>query len=270
MSFGSSTQSEEYSNEEPAMITVPAPNLLLFLSSSSELKDTMTMWKTSEFKNFHQSSIYGNINLYFQEIMCNQLLAIKDINPSTKRWTSNVMVIEKSFPRTRSSGILFQKLMLIDAKGSKVQATIFGADIEVLQTTLEIFSSYAISNAQVRSIPEQHQIVENEYQWTIHGRTSIEKIKDDQLTIRSLNFNFTTLTALENNIDSTTSANVHSETTADTQSSTRPKNINVLLAILEVGPIQMKKNFKNHKDEETPLQEIIVIDDQLKPTTLTL
>ncbi|KAI7980855.1 Replication protein A 70 kDa DNA-binding subunit B [Camellia lanceoleosa] len=32
----------------------------------------------------------------------------------------------------------------------------------------------------------------------------------------------------------------------------------------------MKKNFKDHKDEETPLQEIIVINDQLKPTTLTL
>ncbi|KAI8017771.1 Replication protein A 70 kDa DNA-binding subunit D [Camellia lanceoleosa] len=85
--------------------------------------------------------------------MRNQLLAIKDIDPSTKQWTSNVMVIEKSFPRTGSSGIIFQKLMLIDAK---------------------------------------------------------------------------------------------------------------------VGPIQMKKNFKDHKDEETPLQEIIVIDDQLKPTTLTL
>ena len=119
-----------------------------------------------------------------------------------------------------------------------MQVIIFGADIEVLQTTLEIFSSYAISNAQVRSIPEQHQIVENDYQSTIHGWTPIEKIKDDQLTTQSLNFNFTTLTALEDNIHSPTLANVHSKTATDTQSSAPPKDISKIYSYLSSSIIE--------------------------------
>ncbi|KAH7840137.1 hypothetical protein Vadar_013131 [Vaccinium darrowii] len=86
--------------------------------------------------------------------MAQQLTLIKNINRSTKNWTAKDKVLEKWRPRTaQHSPLKFQKLILADAEGSRVQATIFKENIQTLEGTLEVYHTYLISNAEVKFVP---------------------------------------------------------------------------------------------------------------------
>lgn len=71
-------------------------------------------------------------------------------------------------------------------QGSKVQATIFGGDIDVFKNNLKLYHTYAISNSNVTPIEEIHRAVNNEYQWIISSRTPVRGIHIDGLTLRTI------------------------------------------------------------------------------------
>ena len=71
-------------------------------------------------------------------------------------------------------------------QGKKVSATIFGRDINTLEDTLQLFKTYSISKAVVKPVPVEHQTLENKYQWILFGKTPIEEIQDENLTVRNL------------------------------------------------------------------------------------
>ncbi|KAH9605684.1 hypothetical protein KSS87_004920 [Heliosperma pusillum] len=88
----------------------------------------------------------------------------------------------------------------------RVQATIFGKDIESLSNTLYTLGHYYVSNAIVRPIPEQHRIVNNKYQWTLSTKNPIREVSEEELDGRVIaaNFNIVSFSHLPQYVDSGT------------------------------------------------------------------
>ncbi|KAG6705369.1 hypothetical protein I3842_07G176100 [Carya illinoinensis] len=65
-------------------------------------------------------------------------------------------------------------------QGNRVQAVIFGKDIDLRNDTLYIYQSYYIANALVRTMDPRHQRGPNQFQWTINSKTIVEEIEEDE------------------------------------------------------------------------------------------
>ncbi|XP_060667915.1 replication protein A 70 kDa DNA-binding subunit B-like [Ziziphus jujuba] len=87
-------------------------------------------------------------------------------------------------------------------KGYKIQATIYGGDIHIFRDTLIIGKNYYISNAWVKEIGAQYQIVQNNLQWTINGRTIVEEVTGDSEIIVPAVYSFVPFSRLHTYIDS--------------------------------------------------------------------
>ncbi|KAK4842518.1 hypothetical protein QYF36_023068 [Acer negundo] len=115
----------------------------------------------------------------------------------TKGWTAKVLIAEKTMPReSQHSSNIYQRFILIDSEGTRVQASIFGVDIKLFEDTSTISKIYHISNAYVKPIRPEHRIVENDLQWTINGRTLIKEVEDDQVIVPAA-FSFVPFADLE-------------------------------------------------------------------------
>ncbi|KAH9621194.1 hypothetical protein KSS87_017238 [Heliosperma pusillum] len=172
---------------------------------------------------------------------------IASITPDTQKWTAKVRVLEKSFPRTASqSSNKYQRLILTDGQGMRVQATIFGEDIESLSNTLHTLGHYYVSNAIVRLIPEQHRIVNNKYQWTLSTKNPIREVSEEELDGRVIaaNFNLVSFSHLPQYVESGTL-------------------IDTLAVVADIYPKRTTK-------DETTLQEFLLINHEMKPTILTM
>ncbi|KAH7510563.1 hypothetical protein FEM48_ZijujUnG0111900 [Ziziphus jujuba var. spinosa] len=84
----------------------------------------------------------------------------------------------------------------------KIQATIYGGDIHIFRDTLIIGKNYYISNAWVKEIGAQYQIVQNNLQWTINGRTIVEEVTGDSEIIVPAVYSFVPFSRLHTYIDS--------------------------------------------------------------------
>ncbi|KAG5534846.1 hypothetical protein RHGRI_022837 [Rhododendron griersonianum] len=121
--------------------------------------------------------------------MAMQLTPIKNINSSTRNWTAKVKVLEKWSP-SQHSPVKLQKLILADAEGSRVQATIIEDDIEKLEDTLQFYNTYLISNAGVKYVSPKYRLDKFEWQWTINARTLIQTVDESLSHENLLNLDF--------------------------------------------------------------------------------
>jgi hypothetical protein len=64
----------------------------------------------------------------------------------------------------------------------------------MFEDTLNISSTYNISNALVRSIKPEHCIMKNEYQWTINSREVIENASEDHIQLPTVGLSFVPFT----------------------------------------------------------------------------
>ncbi|KAL6556932.1 hypothetical protein OROHE_006808 [Orobanche hederae] len=76
------------------------------------------------------------------------------ITPDNKNWTAKVSVVNKTEPRTSSqpASIRFQKMLLADTKGNRIEAMLYRGDIDLLKNSLQPHQTYLISNALVRPL----------------------------------------------------------------------------------------------------------------------
>ncbi|KAL6536478.1 hypothetical protein OROGR_013050 [Orobanche gracilis] len=120
---------------------------------------------------------------------------LEEITPDTKNWTAKVSIVNKTEPRTSSqpSSIGFQKLLLADNKGNRVEGMIYRGDIELLKNSLRLHQTYLISNAVVRPVKPgfENPLTNNKYQWIFGARTAILAIDEDALTSSELAPTFT-------------------------------------------------------------------------------
>ncbi|KAL6528066.1 hypothetical protein OROHE_015016 [Orobanche hederae] len=112
------------------------------------------------------------------------------ITPDTKNWTGKVSVINKSEPRTSSqpASIRFQKMLLADTKGNRIEAMLYRGDIDLLKNSLQPHQTYLISNAVVRPLKPgfENPLTNNKYQWILGSRTAILATHEDSLTFSEL------------------------------------------------------------------------------------
>ncbi|KAL6581957.1 hypothetical protein OROMI_005971 [Orobanche minor] len=112
------------------------------------------------------------------------------ITPDTKNWTVKVSVVNKTEPRTssQSASIRFQKMLLADTKGNRIEAMLYRGDIDLLKNSLQPHQTYLISNALVRSLKPgfENPLTNNKYQWILGSRTLILATHEDSLTFSEL------------------------------------------------------------------------------------
>ncbi|XP_042940518.1 uncharacterized protein LOC122275493 [Carya illinoinensis] len=107
--------------------------------------------------------------------------SIKDITPKTKNWKIKMIVAEKSPKRiSQRTAVKYQNLILIDKEGNRVQATMFGTDIDPRENTLKILQSYYIIDAYVKPVDPKYKIGEYQYQWTLNSKTIIEDVPQNE------------------------------------------------------------------------------------------
>ncbi|KAL6514959.1 hypothetical protein OROGR_020538 [Orobanche gracilis] len=120
---------------------------------------------------------------------------LDEITPDTKNWTAKVSIVNKIEPRTSSqpNSIRFQKLLLADNKGNRVEGMVYRGDIELLKNSLRPHQTYLISNAVVRPVKPgfENPLTNNKYQWILGARTAILATDEDALTSSELAPTFT-------------------------------------------------------------------------------
>ncbi|XP_058198305.1 replication protein A 70 kDa DNA-binding subunit B-like [Rhododendron vialii] len=196
-------------------------------------------------KNVVYKELLQEANSVFTQVpMAPNILPLKDINLNSKNYTIHAIVVEKNMPKTSSkSSSLYQRLELQDIQGTRIQATIFGNNIKILENTLELYHTYSISNAAVTATVEQFRFLEQKCQLTISARSPVESKKIDGLTQRSIRFNFTPLAHLN-------------------QIKDPDPNLDILFAILEIGPCKPANHSR--------VTDILIVDQSLQPTIMSL
>ncbi|KAI9504883.1 Replication factor A protein 1 [Coemansia spiralis] len=105
---------------------------------------------------------------------------IRDLNPYHNKWTIRARVTQKSPIKTwnkpSSQGRLFS-VNLLDESG-EIRATTFTQQVDALYPLFEVGKVYYISNAQVKMARQQFSNVNNQYELTFDGNTSIEQCVD--------------------------------------------------------------------------------------------
>ncbi|KAG5537195.1 hypothetical protein RHGRI_024583 [Rhododendron griersonianum] len=176
--------------------------------------------------------------------MADNLLMIKNVKEGMTNWTVQVMVIERGYPRITSADQSYQKIIVVDAEGTKMQCTIWNTDIAVLEDTLQLYHNYAISNARVDMTVPDFRIFDSPLQWTLSGRTPIEEIPHIVYDIKCVKYEYVPLRDLGEHIRSN-------------------RGFDVLFAMVSVGTKRATKD--NHV-----IQHITIIDESNAPTTLVL
>ncbi|KAG5512700.1 hypothetical protein RHGRI_038883 [Rhododendron griersonianum] len=176
--------------------------------------------------------------------MAPNILPLKDINLNSKNYTIHAIVLEKNIPKTSSkSSSQYQRLVLQDIEGTKIQAAIFGNNIKILENTLQLYHPYSISNAAVITTPKQYRFLEQRCQLIISAHSPVEGKKIGGLTQRSIKFNFTPLADLG-------------------QIKVPDPSLDILFTILEVGPCRPA----NH----SCVMDVLVVDQSFQPSIVSL
>ncbi|KAL6529908.1 hypothetical protein OROMI_028553 [Orobanche minor] len=105
------------------------------------------------------------------------LYSVNKITPDMRNWSAKVCVLNKTCPRTSSQAtpITFQKLLLADEQGNKVEAMLYRTDVDLFKNSLSPNETYLISNAVVRPVNPgfKNPLVNNNHQWIISAKTAI-------------------------------------------------------------------------------------------------
>ncbi|KAL6576987.1 hypothetical protein OROMI_011263 [Orobanche minor] len=119
-----------------------------------------------------------------------KIYMLDTITPDTKNWTAKVSVVNKTEPRISSqpASIIFQKMLLADTKGNRIEAMLYRWDIDLLKNSLQPHQTYLISNALVRPLKPgfENPLTNNKYQWILGSRTAILATHEDSLTFSEL------------------------------------------------------------------------------------
>ncbi|KAK9117957.1 hypothetical protein Scep_016050 [Stephania cephalantha] len=127
---------------------------------------------------------------------------LKDIDPNTVNWYADVYVLEKlPIKQSNTSSVRQQRLILVDEEGYRIQATIFGNDINLFESRLQTKVAYRISNAFVKEIEARYRLVPSPHQWSISRNTLIKKVPDSETFPLIEEVKFVTLDQIDEYLD---------------------------------------------------------------------
>ena len=88
-------------------------------------------------------------------------------------------------------------------QGNRMQATIFGRDIETYKNTLLINRQYIVSNAPIKHSPVEFRTVPYDFRMTISNSTLIDEVMGNQMQVRMGNI-FAPLSTIPGMVHGTT------------------------------------------------------------------
>ncbi|KAL5578975.1 hypothetical protein UlMin_011417 [Ulmus minor] len=180
--------------------------------------------------------------------MSRQHIPLKDITIGTKGWTAKVIVEAKAMPRSsQRSPVKYQRMILRDSEGTKVQATIFESDIDKFSDVLALYKTYYISNAVVKTILPQHRIAKNDYQWHINSKTVVEEVTEVYSSISLPPYNFVSFSEFSKHINS-------------------DAYVDIIGVVIHAYPLREIPTVNGPQR----IQELLLVDQQLIPKILTM
>ncbi|XP_041009523.1 ATP-dependent DNA helicase pif1-like [Juglans microcarpa x Juglans regia] len=121
------------------------------------------------------------------------IMLLRNVNPSEglcngtrlicRNFERNIIDAEIAVGHHTGKRVFIPRIPFLP-NGNRLQATIFGKDIDLRNDMLHIFRSYYISNAYVKPLDPKHRIEAHEYQWILNSRTIIENIPDDEVELQ--------------------------------------------------------------------------------------
>ncbi|KAL5555054.1 hypothetical protein UlMin_037290 [Ulmus minor] len=151
-------------------------------------------------------------------------------------------------PRSsQCSPVKYQRMILRDFAGTKVQATIFDSDIDKFSDVLTLYKTYYISNVVVKTILPQHRIANNDYQWHINSKTVVEEVTGECSSISVSPYNFVLFLEFSKYINS----DVY---------------VDVIGVVIDAHPIREIPTVNGPQR----IQELVLVDQQLIPKILTM
>eukprot|EP00268_Persea_americana_P034725 TRINITY_DN34342_c0_g1_i1.p1 TRINITY_DN34342_c0_g1~~TRINITY_DN34342_c0_g1_i1.p1 ORF type:complete len:370 (-),score=42.64 TRINITY_DN34342_c0_g1_i1:313-1422(-) len=181
----------------------------------------------------------------YEVAKCSEIVE-KSITERTSNWTAKIILNDKSIPhQSRAGNKAYQNLVFSDSEGTRVRATIFDSNIDLLENTLTILKSYYVSNISVRPSNPRYKFENTKYQWFINSHSIMEEVmKEDEDLMSSNIYNFTPL--------------------SDVQKHDLEAEIDILAVVLDILPP------KKVKSETLPLQQIVLADSDLTTINLSM
>lgn len=168
---------------------------------------------------------------------------IKDITERTSKWTAKIIVNEKGIShQSRAGNKAYQNLVFSDSEGTRVRATIFDSDIDLLENTLTVLKSYYVSNISVRPSNPRYKFENTKYQWFIDSHSIIEEVMKEDDNISSNIYNFTP------------QSDIHKH---DSEA-----KIDIIVVVLDILP--------KVKSETLPLQQMVLADSNFTRINLSM
>ncbi|XP_027167891.1 replication protein A 70 kDa DNA-binding subunit B-like [Coffea eugenioides] len=177
------------------------------------------------------------------------LLCIDDIKPRMKGWSAHVTVEEKIHVATsKHSPTRYQKVVLADSKGSRVEGIMFNTAVEKMGPKFHVFKKYLISNADVREIEEKYQTNGLTIQWLISTRTVVEELDEQATDLLPSQFTAASFKDLPLYADSKSHA------------------VDIMAVVVDSMPVvPIKKDLK-----ESFVQRFLIVNEEMIPTVLSL
>ncbi|GAA0157580.1 hypothetical protein LIER_14820 [Lithospermum erythrorhizon] len=123
-------------------------------------------------------------------------LLISQISIQTRNWTSRVTITKDIPIMTCGNGKKLKRYILTDYEGNEVAATVFSEQIPFVMPVLHLFKVYDINNAQVKFVPPQYRIINNEHHWILQRDTLIRSVLDESPYLRYFSTNLTLFSSI--------------------------------------------------------------------------
>ncbi|KAK9128754.1 hypothetical protein Syun_017551 [Stephania yunnanensis] len=208
---------------------------------------------------------------------------LKDIDPNTVNWYADVYVLEKlPIKQSNNSSVMQQRLILVDEEGYRIQATIFGNDINLFESRLQTKVACRISNAFVKEIEARYRLVPSPHQWSISRNTLIKKVPDSETFPLIEEVKFVTLYEIDEYLDIDEYIATHSSSTIDlvddseraqTLSQWFNRNFTVIEDLINNDGMSIPIHFRNpivRPSQRRPLVTIAKINSMLNDVAIAV
>ncbi|XP_071902584.1 uncharacterized protein [Coffea arabica] len=107
-------------------------------------------------------------------------ITFDELLPGIKNWAATVQVIDKQKPQISKKGRRYLKLLLADDKANKIDALIYGSDIDFFRNHFQIYRRFVVSNARLQYADDDFTVERKTCTMIIDNSTVVEPLDEQQ------------------------------------------------------------------------------------------
>nr|XP_027124128.1 replication protein A 70 kDa DNA-binding subunit D-like [Coffea arabica] len=166
-------------------------------------------------------------------------ITFDELLPGIKNWAATVQVIDKQKPQISKKGRRYLKLLLADDKANKIDALIYGSDIDFFRNHFQIYRRFVVSNARLQYADDDFTVERKTCTMIIDNSTVVEPLDEQQPPL----YQFTPFKKLCHQIDTNS-------------------DLDMIGIVIHVNPQSTKGT--------TPIRDIVIADQSSMAIILTL